>query len=191
MPGGGPGLRAPSQKAPAPPARKAIPAAPAAAASDNAARLKARTDGLIGLVQIGAFLATVRGQFADVGAISQYGQQLAEETAAVGEEVEWLGNTLDMLAAAGPYTKLLTIAMPFGLQLMANRGKLDWRVAHNLGVVDPVILAERARQEIRAMADQQAREAEEASLRFAREQQEREAAQRERMYANGSAPGTG
>lgn len=189
----GPGLRAPQQKAPAPPpARKQVAAAPTV--DERAGRLKARTEALIGLAQIGAFMATVRGDFADVGAINQYGMEAATEVAEVGEEVEWLGNTLDMLAVAGPYTKLLTVMLPFGLQLAANRGKLDWRLAQNLGVVDPVILAERAKAEIREMAERQAMLAEQQAMQHAQEQRAREQAQREAMYgqaANGPSAAAG
>jgi hypothetical protein len=153
-------LTVPQNKArgggPPPPPRKANPSTPppksAATAEATAQRINNRREGLIGVSQIGAFLCTVRGKFADVATIDMYAPATCHELALVAEENAVLGKGLDMLAAAGPYTQLLTTGLPFLLQLAANSGKLDWRVGQQLGVMDPAILAEKARTAIELMA---------------------------------------
>jgi hypothetical protein len=169
-------LNVPKGRPPQPPQRKPQPATSVAkvvtaptAIDATMARIDSRREGLVGLAQIGAFFATIQGRFADVGTINMYGEDTCREVALIGEESALIGKGLDMLAAAGPYTKLLTTAVPMVLQFMANRGKIDWKAASQLGVMDPQLVAEKAKADIRAMAEAAAREAQLAQQRAAQD----------------------
>ncbi len=154
-----------NQPPPAPAAKKAVPIPP----SDPAERIKARTEGLAGIAQLAMFGSLIKGNMADVGAISMYAPKLCEESAILAEKNENFGRTLDFIAMAGPYTALLTAAVPFVLQIAANHKRLDPALAAHFGVLSPEVLAARARKELaemelRAKLEQQAAEAELARI---------------------------
>ena len=142
-------LRGPNrgQQPPAPAAKKPAPAP----AADPAERIAARTEGLAGIMQLGMFASLVKGNMADVGAISMYAPKLCEEAAILGEKNEQFGRTLDFIAMAGPYTALLTAAVPFVLQLAANHNRLDPGLAAHFGVLSPAVLASKARKDLLEM----------------------------------------
>jgi hypothetical protein len=127
-----------------------------------------RAEGLLGIAQIGHSICLLGGQYADAGAIQHFAPNLCIETAKLGDRYEKFGASLDVLSEIGPFTAVLAAALPFGMQILANHGRLDADKLAGSGVMHPDTLAALTKAEVdkqRAEALRQQREAEEALLR--------------------------
>lgn len=185
-------LRVPNGGRPAaPPAqpKKSITAAASAPSPEEeakrAARIKSREDGLASWLQLGALACISRGWVADVGTISTYGQPFSHETAKLGEQNEQIAKGLDFLAMTGPYSALLSVTMPFVLQLAVNHGKISHGAVAHLGVVAPEMMESKARVEIlkmQAEAEREQRATEQAMMDLI-ERERREHSDRQQQHA--------
>jgi|SRR6185312_2988547 len=103
-----------------------------------AARIKYRTEGAVGLGQIGVFITGIFGWKADAGTIAMYAPQMGTEAAKLAETNEKLGAQMDRMAEMGPYAALLAIGVQFGAQIAVNHG---WLKADKFGagstIMDP------------------------------------------------------
>lgn len=145
-----------------PPARKATPRRPALAQTP-ASQHDAREQGLLGLGQIGQAICMMRNWFADAGAIQIHWPAVARETAALADQDERIGKTIDYLVSAGPYAGLLTAVLPLGMQIAANHGRIDVNAASGLGgVMPPEMLEARVKADMARMKAEFAKQTEEA-----------------------------
>jgi hypothetical protein len=149
-----------------PPARKAGPAPRARAAAPGK---NTRQEAVEGVFQVLQAACTMTGQYADAATIGIYGEPASVEIAALGDENEAIGNGLDTLQMVGPYTKLIAILIPFGLQLAANHGRINY--AKVSAVTDPKVLESRMQASLERQAMEQLAEEQEelARLHNARE----------------------
>lgn len=156
----------------APPRKNAPRKAATPAASAPAVQTKSvtelREEGLNGLGQIVQLVCIGTKQHADAAAIGMHFPPLARETAKLAETNERVGGAIDYLVKIGPYTALITAAMPLVLQLLANHKIVDAGSLMGQGVVPPEILESQMRAQVAAMQMQAQRQNAEA-LREARE----------------------
>lgn len=139
----------------APPKKPARHRAPVVRQSQSAIT-DAREQALNGFGQIIAFGCVMRGNFADAGAIAEYGPPISHEIAVIGQDNPQVAHWLDYLTASGPYAKVIALALPFGLQLAVNHGKLEAKQVAALGIVEPEELASNARANADKMAETKA-----------------------------------
>ena len=114
-------------------------------------------------------------KYADAAAVGMHAPNLARETAALADEYEMVGTSVDMLIKVGPFGGLIAAAIPLALQLMANHKMIDARQVVGANIVPPEVLEAQMKAEVIQMqaesmrAQQQAmedmREAEAAFLR--------------------------
>lgn len=145
-------------------------------------KTSARQEGVDGLFQMAAAGCLMAKQYADAQACAEYGPKIAEETAKLAEQNEGVARVLDYITQIGPYAGLLTAVLPFGLQILANHGRVPASALTALGVKDPQILELQAQREVMEAATALQRE----QAEFARELAEYELEQR--ASANGSKP---
>lgn len=165
-----------------PPAKRPTPAQRQATAKTGE-----REEGLNGLFQIAAAGCLMGGQVADGAAVSTHGPNIAREAAQLAETNERMGRLLDYLTAVGPFAGLLAAAMPLGLQILVNHGKLPVVPAlQQFGIVPPGALEAQAKADAaRQMAEyQRAQAAAEEELR----ELQRDEARRQHEARNGSGP---
>jgi hypothetical protein len=81
----------------------------------------------------------MRGWHADAGAIAVHGEKFALEIAKIGDTQEKFGDLLDKLTNLGPYAGLITVAVPFAAQILANHNIIPVPLAM-AGVVPPAML---------------------------------------------------
>jgi hypothetical protein len=110
---------APKKQPPTPPAKKA------AETPEQAA--ERRTDGIKGLMQVGAGLAFAIGKGrdseafkADAAVLASNAEPLAEACAAVAADNLQFAAAIDKITAVGPYGALIAIAVPMVTQLVRN-----------------------------------------------------------------------
>lgn len=96
-----------------------------------------RQHGLMGLAQAGQAIAIISGNYADAATIGQYGPPLTVELANLADAYAWMAGPIDLLIQIGPFSGLLAVAIPMGLQLMANHGAVDASRLAGQGVVPP------------------------------------------------------
>lgn len=165
---------APAARKPRTPAARPAPAVPAVPT-----RLQEREENLNGLGKITALLLTLRGSYADAGAIAQHGPGVCHETAVLAESDEKIGSLVDYLNSAGPYMGLAAAMLPLAMQFLANHGRLDaTRLPPESGVIPPDVLEARVRAEMETQRLRFLKAAQEA-------RQEAEQAQQELAAANG------
>lgn len=143
---------------------------------------KERVDAITGIAQLGAFGCVIMRQFADAGAINMYAQPTALELAKLAERKEPIAKAVDSLSDVGPYAGLITVLMPFALQILANHKILKAENLTTYGVKAPETLeaevrADMARQAMQAMQEQREAEEEMRIMRQQAEQWEKEDAQ--------------
>jgi hypothetical protein len=85
----------------------------------------------------------------------------------LAESNDGIASVVDYLTEAGPYMGLLTVMLPFVLQLAANHGRIDAsKLSPEFGVYPPDVLEGRVRSEMEAKRAQM-REAAQAAERHA------------------------
>lgn len=112
-----------------------------------------RKNDMDGFLQIGVALCVFAKQYPDAGAIALHGGQLTAALARRADQEERLGKILDYLGVIGPYSEILSAALPLMLQLAANHGRVPAEAVAQFGVVPPKMLETRVKLEI---AQQQA-----------------------------------
>lgn len=146
------------------PKKRATPRKSSAVSSQPAVtQTEARYEGLLGVGQIGQAVCIMRGLFADAGAITLHWPNVSRETAALAAQNEQIGKAIDYLISAGPYSALLLAALPLGLQIAANHGRIDVQQAAGIaGVMDPETLAAKVRGDLDKQKLEVIRQAEQA-----------------------------
>jgi hypothetical protein len=125
----------------------------------------ARAEALNGLGQITALVLVMRGAYADAGAIAQHGPGISQETAKLADQNESIANLIDYLTQAGPYMGLVSVVLPFVLQLAVNHNRIDAaKLSPDLGVLPPDVLEKRVRAEMEAKRAEVTRQYEEATV---------------------------
>src|SRR4051812_38170082 len=99
-----------------------------------------RTNGLLGLAQLGQGLCMATGQYADAAAIGMHFPAIAPELAKVAENAPIIAAPIDFLIEAGPYAALLSVVAPLALQVAANHGWIDASRLYAQGVKPPAVL---------------------------------------------------
>lgn len=117
-----------------------------------------RTEGLLGLAQLGQGLCLMFGQYADAAAIGNHFPPLAKEVANVADSSDVVAKPLDLLIEVGPYGALVAAAMPLVMQLMANHKMLDASRLGGQGVVPPEVLESQMKAQVMQMQAQAMRE---------------------------------
>lgn len=123
-----------------------------------------RKNDMDGFLQIGVALCVFTKQYPDAGAIAMHGGQLTAALARRADQEEKLGKILDYLGVIGPYSEILSAALPLMLQLAANHGRVPPEAVAQFGVVPPQMLETQVKLEIAArqaemMEELKAREA--------------------------------
>ena len=139
------------------PIEPAKPPAPAAKARKPAAIAPTRTsrrdtrENAINEVGGGiSLIAAMKGWYADAGTIAMHGPKFAKELALVADDNEQIATWLDYLTQSGPWLGVMKAALPMILQFAANHGRIDVsKLPPDAGVVEPKILEERVRAEMR------------------------------------------
>lgn len=103
-------------------------------------QVEERTEGLMGLAQIGYAICIMTRNYADAGAIEHFSPNLCRETAKLADSHEKLGAGIDSLNAIGPYTAILTAALPLVTQVLANHNRIPVAMAAGAGAMDPKVL---------------------------------------------------
>jgi hypothetical protein len=133
-----------------------------------------RTEALEGIQQTTGIILLSRKQYADAAAVGVHGDPIIREVVKLGEQVPEVGNALDYLAKAGPYTALLTACLPLAMQLAVNHDRLkpnslmpnvvsretmEARAKADMAKMEmmAIKLQQDAEQELRDLQDQQAR----------------------------------
>jgi hypothetical protein len=106
----------------------------------------------------------MRGSYADAGAIAQHGPGISQETAKLAEQNESVANVIDYLTQAGPYMGLVSVVLPFVLQLAVNHNRIDAsKLSPDLGVLPPDVLEKRVRTEMESKRAEVQRQYEDAT----------------------------
>lgn len=170
----------------APPRKRAAstrtPAAPQPDVSER------REQAFMGLGQIAQSVCIMSGQYADAATIGRYWEGIGKEVVPIANMPgnEWLGSGLDLLVKVGPYTSLMAVLIPFGLQLAANHKMVDASKVGGQGVVPPEVLEAQMRAQT-AQMQVEALKAKNDALRYAAQMQaEHEKAMAEYNNLNGS-----
>lgn len=137
------------------PARPSVPASRTrktsiAAASPRTTRREARENAVNELGGAFSLIAVMKGWYADAGAVATHGPRFAKELALVADSNEQVGTWLDYLTQGGPWVGVVKAGLPLLLQLSANHGRIDaTKLPPDSGIVEPKILEERVRAEMR------------------------------------------
>lgn len=112
--------------------------------------------------QLIGFGAMLLGQHADAGAIAKHGRVLEPVYAKAAVQYEPFGKLLDYFITTGPLAEIIAVTLPFAIQILANHKLVQPGI---MGTVPPEALAAEikagiVRQQMEAMAQQQAAEAE-------------------------------
>jgi len=160
----------------APPARSArkttatrTPAATQAAQTQST--LELRTQGLMGVGQLGQGLCLLGKQYAQAATFGMHWGPIATEVAKVAETQPTIAKYTDLLITAGPYAALIQVSIPFIAQTLANFGIID---AENAGgsIVPPKVLEAQMRADYARMQTAALQAQQEAILQAERAQQE-------------------
>lgn len=108
-----------------------------------------REQAVAGLFQIASAICVATGQLADAGAINMHGAAVSHETAVLASRYDKVGAVLDGLAQVGPFTAILTAAMPLFIQIAANHNRISPDKAVAFGGKHPSILEGQMRLEMR------------------------------------------
>jgi hypothetical protein len=138
-------------------ARKPGPASAGSKPTDErmSDKRKERVEAITGIAQLGSFACIIMKQYPDAGAINMYGPGIATELAKLAEAKEPIAKAVDSLSEVGPYAGLITMLMPFALQIAANHKMLKAESLASYGVKAP----EQLEAEVKAMMAKQAMEA--------------------------------
>lgn len=127
--------------------------------SSQPSKREMREDGLNGMFQLAGGLSLMFGQWADAGACSTHGGNIAREAAELAEKYEKVGGVLDYITAVGPFAGLLTAVLPFGLQILVNHDRLPAHPAlAQIGVLPKDMLASKAQAEVMELQAKMAEE---------------------------------
>jgi multidrug efflux pump subunit AcrB len=132
---------------------------------------KERIDAITGIAQLGSLSCIIMKQYPDAGAINMYAPALATELAKLAEVKEPIAKAVDSLSEVGPYAGLITVMMPFCLQLAANHKMLKAEHLKSYGVKDPSQLEAEVKMNMakQAMEAMQAQRAAEEEMRTMQE----------------------
>jgi hypothetical protein len=159
-----------------PPARKSAARKPSAAPLTVAQTVKdKRTEGLMGLAQLGQGLCILTGQYADAATIGRHWPNVAPELAGVAEEHDWLAKPIDLLIEVGPFGALIAALLPFGMQIAANHGWVNADALSSQGVVPPQVLEAQMKADVARMQADAMRQQAEAMREAQRAQADYEA----------------
>lgn len=138
-------------------------------------RDKDRREGVEGVFSFASMFSLMRGQYADAGAFSKFGEGIAREAVLLARKNESVGKSLDLLGQAGPYAGIVLAVVPLVAQLAVNHGRIDAAKASGVqGVTSPAALeaevkAELAKMEREALEAQREAEQELAKLKAEQE----------------------
>lgn len=171
----------PIKNAPASPDKKSSPGRTPASSAANTTVVyespkdKDRREGVEGVFSFASMFSLMRGQYADAGAFSKFGEGIAREAMLLGKRNEQIGRGLDLLGQAGPYAGIVLAVVPLVAQLAVNHGRIDATKASGVqGVTSPAALeaevkAELAKMEREALEAQREAERELAALKAEQE----------------------
>ena len=111
---------------------------------------KARFDGINGVFQTAAFGCVLKGWTADAGAIQMHGPKISAELAQLAAQHEGVGKVIDYICAAGPYTGIITAALPLTVQLMVNHKMIDHTKVALEGIMAPDLLEKKVKNDLMA-----------------------------------------
>lgn len=138
-------------------------------AASSTSVFEARQRGLAGLATLAHTGALMMGWQADAATIAEYGPDIATEIAHTADTNDTIAKGVDWLCQVGPYGKLITLCVPFIMQLAANHKLIP---ANTPGVKSPEVLASQMNAQLVRMQAEAKREQMQA-MREAREAQER------------------
>ena len=131
---------------PAPKARKPV----AVTASPRLSRRDLREAAVNEVGGAFSLIAVMKGWYADAGAVATHGPKFSHELALVADSNEQIASVLDYLTQTGPWVGVIKAGLPLILQLSANHGRIDaTKLPPDSGIVEPKILEERVRAEMR------------------------------------------
>lgn len=160
----------------APPIKKA--AASASSTPKLSKALQEKADAANGLGQIGQAICLMFGKHADAGAIKRHWPGISIEAAKLSETNERVNAAFEKLMIAGPFGALIAAALPFGIQLAVNHGRIPMATAAGMeGIVSPATLE----NEVKAEILKAEKESMEAMLEAQREKAEIERAWNEHL----------
>lgn len=133
-----------------------------------------RTEGLLGLGQLGQGICLMVGLYADAAAIGQHFPPVAKELANVADTADIVAKPIDFLIEIGPYGALVAAAVPLALQIMANHGMIDATKMVGQGIVPPQVLESQMRAEVARMQAVAMRQQQEAMAEARKAQAEYE-----------------
>lgn len=107
-----------------------------------------RKDNLDAFKQIGVAVSIFLKNYADAGAIAVHGDGLTTALAKQGDTNEKLGKILDYFGVIGPWSEVMTAALPLLLQIMVNHNQVPADAVHQFGVVPPDLLENKIKLEI-------------------------------------------
>lgn len=128
-------------------------------------KLEERTEGLMGMAQIGHAICIMTKQYADAGAVEHFAKPLCTEIAKLADGNDTIARGIDTFTAVGPYTALLTVGIQFTLQIAANHKRVDANMLAGAGIIPPDVLEAEQKANIlrlRTEALRRQREAQEA-----------------------------
>lgn len=135
------------------PPKRQTPRQSAAAAQAEATAQKStahdnRVQGVNGVFQMLSVACVVRKQYADAAALGSMTPPISEELANIADADEKIAKAIDMLSVTGPYSKLIAVTLPLGLQLAANHKMVHAESVAQFGVTPPDLLETKMRLEI-------------------------------------------
>jgi len=177
-----------SGAAKAPPRKRAASGSPgvrsAVAQPETRSLNEKRTDGLLGLGQLGQGLCLMFGLYADAAAIGQHFPPMAKELSNVADDSDVVAKPIDLIIQVGPYGALIATAMPLVMQLMANHKMVNAEMLMGQGVVPPELLEAQMKARVQ-QAQAQAMREQQMAMQDARNAQ---AEFEQMMTANGNDP---
>jgi len=114
--------------------------APAAPMASTQSPNEKRTEGLLGLAQMGQGILLMTHQWADAAAVGTHFPPVAKELANIADSNETIAKPIDFLIEVGPYGALVSALMPLALQILANHRVIDATRLISQGVVPPEVL---------------------------------------------------
>jgi cysteine synthase len=111
--------------------------------------LSTRAENVQSIFQMAAAACIMKGYYADAGAIDMHSEGISTEVAKLADTDPKIAKLVDSLGSVGPLGGILMAALPLGMQIAANHGKIDPDRASGLGnVMAPADLEMKIKLEI-------------------------------------------
>lgn len=133
-----------------------------------------RTEGLLGLAQLGQGILLLVGQYADAAAVGQHFPPVAQELANIADTSDFVAKPIDLLIEVGTYGGLIAALLPLGLQIAANHGRIDATRLAGQGVVPPDVLEAQMKANVAKMQAEAMKAQQHALMEARKAQQEYE-----------------